>query len=283
MDPLHAACLDVFGSVPGRVARLHGGDLSDVARVQLENGQVVVAKQGPMVAREARMLEAIAAAEVPVPQVLAIAGEVLFLEALDERRAAPSHWAKFGEDLARLHACAGDAYGWHEDYAFGTVMIYNAPSGHGPDRGPDRGPEKGPGDWPGFWAERRLLPFVAQMERGLGARLETLAGRLGELLPAAPAPGLLHGDLWSGNLLATQDAIHLIDPACYFGDGEVDLAMLNLFGGPGPGFAEGYGALQPGWETRRAVYSLFPALVHLRLFGAGYRAMVERFLEDAGA
>ena len=269
MDALAAACRAVFGQVPTTVERLHGGDLSVVTRLGFADGLTVVAKEGPMVDREARMLGAIAAAGVPAPLVLGLSGEVLFLEALEERRAGPAHWARFGEDLARLHATPGDDYGWGEDYAFGPVMIYNAPV-----------PAL---DWPGFWAERRLLPFVSEMPPGLAARVERLAGRLGDLLPAAPAPGLLHGDLWTGNLLATAEAIHLIDPACYFGHGEVDLAMLHLFGGPGPGFQESYGALAPGWQERRAVYSLFPALVHLRLFGAGYTNMVDRFLAAAGS
>jgi fructosamine-3-kinase len=59
--------------------------------------------------------------------------------------------------------------------------------------------------------------------------------------------------------------------------------MLHLFGRPGPGFAEGYGPLAPGWEARRPVYQLWPALVHLRLFGGGYRGMVEGLLDRAGA
>lgn len=275
MDGLAAACRDVFGQTARRVARMHGGDLSQVSRLTLADGVRVVAKQGPMVDREARMLEAIAAAGVPCPRVLGTVGEVLFLEALDEVRPEPRHWARFGEDLRRLHRTPGDTYGWPEDYAFGPVMIYNTATGTDDD--------PGPGQWPRFWGERRLLPFVAQLDRGLGARVEALARRLPEMLPATPLPGLLHGDLWTGNLLATPAAIHLIDPACFHGDGEVDLAMLHLFGGPGPGFHEGYGPLAPGWDQRRAVYALFPALVHLRLFGAGYRPMVERFLDAAGA
>lgn len=74
----------------------------------------------------------------------------------------------------------------------------------------------------------------------------------------------------------------LIDPACYRGHGEVDLAMLSLFGAPGPAFAAGYGALEPGAETRRPIYRLWPAIVHLRLFGGGYRGLVERLLDEAG-
>ena len=267
MEALAAACLDVFGSRPARVTPLHGGDLSEVAWLVLEDGREVVAKQGPMVAREARMLAGLAAADVPAPHVLGQSATVLFLDALQEVRPGPDHWARFGADLARLHGTIGDSYGWGEDYAFGPVPIYNASTE----------------TWPAFWAERRLLPFVAGMERGLGARVEALARRLDDLLPRTPSPALLHGDLWTGNLLATADAIQLIDPACYFGDPEVDLAMLHLFGGPGAGFHDAYGPLAPGWEQRRTVYSLFPALVHLRLFGAGYRGMVERFLDAVGA
>lgn len=266
MDALSGAIHEVFHAAVVRQQPLHGGDLSEVTLVELADGRRVVAKQGPMVAREARMLRAITSAGVPAPEMLGLAGEVMFIEALTETRPYPEHWTKFGEDLARLHATIGSHYGWAEDYAFGPVAIPNAPTE----------------DWPGFWAERRLLPFVAHLPPALAARVEALAQRLSEYLPSTPRPGLLHGDLWTGNLLPTPKGIYLIDPASYYGDGEVDLAMLHLFGGPGPGFAEGYGPLAPGWQTRRAIYSLFPALVHVRLFGAGYYAMAERFLTSVG-
>ncbi len=267
MDTVRQAVREALHDDIARRLPLHGGDLSEVMLFELAGGGPVVAKRGAMVGREARMLEAIAAAGVPAPKVLGLWGDVLFIEALEEVRPGPDLWARFGEDLARLHATRGGGYGWPEDYAFGPVAIPNATAE----------------DWPGFWAERRLLPFLPHLPAALARRVDGLARRLPELLPAQPVPGLLHGDLWTGNLLTTARAIYLIDPACYHGDGEVDLAMLHLFGGPGPGFEEGYGALAPGWKTRRAVYSLFPALVHVRLFGAGYHAMAERFLTAAGS
>jgi fructosamine-3-kinase len=60
----------------------------------------------------------------------------------------------------------------------------------------------------------------------------------------------------------------------------VDLAMLTLFDAPGHSFWEAYGSLEPGWEVRRSVYQVFPALVHFRLFGASYAGMVDRLLTD---
>jgi fructosamine-3-kinase len=103
------------------------------------------------------------------------------------------------------------------------------------------------------------------------------------MIPAAPPAALLHGDLWSGNALFTDGATYLIDPACYHGDAEVDLAMLELFATPPDAFYAAYGRPHGDWATRRAAYQLWPALVHLRLFGQGYRGMVEDRLARLGA
>jgi hypothetical protein len=144
-----------------------------------------------------------------------------------------------------------------------------------PSRSPTRRWRTGPASGPSAacWPASTRCPPISR------AGWKALARRLPDLLPARPAPSLLHGDLWAGNVLFGGGGVSgLIDPACYYGDGEVDLAMLHLFGAPGPGFAEGYGALAPGAAERRAIYQLWPAITHLRLFGAGYRGMVEGLL-----
>jgi fructosamine-3-kinase len=90
--------------------------------------------------------------------------------------------------------------------------------------------------------------------------------------------------LWGGNILVAEGRLAaLIDPACYHGDAEVDLAMLTLFDEPPEAFWSAYGPLEPGWRERRAAYQLFPALLHLRLFGASYGGMVDRLLASLGA
>lgn len=262
-----AAVAAALGTEVAEITPLHGGDLSRVARVRLIDGTAVVAKTGKLVAIEAQMLEAIAAAGAPAPRVLAVAGSLMILEHLAQTRASPQGWRSLGASLATLHAVRGARYGWGQDYAFGPAALPNAPLG----------------DWPEFWGGRRLLAWPAALPSDIAARLDRLAARLPDLLPPAPAPALLHGDLWSGNVLFTAGGAALIDPACYHGDAEVDLAMLHLFGRPGPDFADAYGPLEPGWAERRALYQLWPALVHLRLFGSGYRGMVERCLGAVGA
>ena len=248
--------------------RLHGGDLSDVFRLTLTlDHSTCVAKIGPKVAQEARMLEALARAGAPVPDVFGVSGDVLLMEDLPESPATSQGWARLGTALRALHATTDTEYGWAEDYAFGKVRIPNTPKS----------------SWPEFWAEQRLMADPGALPADIAGRVEVLARRLPDLLPATPPAALLHGDLWRGNVHFSHGTAYLIDPACTYGDAEVDLAMLNLFGHPPAAFAEGYGPLPAGHEKRRPLYQLWPALVHLRLFGTGYRAMVTRLLEQVGA
>lgn len=266
MSGLNQTVLSLLGTEVLRARPLHGGDLSEVQLLSLSDGRHVMAKTGPLVAAEASMLRAIRDAGAPAPEVLGVANGVLLMEALEETAASAKGWQALGESLRQLHSASGPHYGWAEDYAFGPAAIPNAPLE----------------SWVEFWATRRLLAAPDALPRDLRVRIEALCKRLPKLLPDMPPAALLHGDLWSGNVLFSGSAAYLIDPACYYGHGEVDLAMLHLFGAPPEEFHGAYGALEPGFEARRAIYQLWPALVHLRLFGASYRGMVEARLEGLG-
>ncbi|MGQ0589307.1 MAG: fructosamine kinase family protein [Sphingosinicella sp.] len=252
-----------------QLERLAGGDLSEVLLVPRPDGERVVAKGGSSPGVEAEMLRALAAAGVPAPLVEGEFESVLLLRHVEHDGLFNARaWADIGARLAQLHANIGPSYGWVADYNLGTVHLDNREGQ----------------DWPTFWAEQRLISVARLLDRPLRARIEALARRLGDALPRSPPPALLHGDLWTGNILVRDGRLAaLIDPACYHGDAEVDLAMITLFDAPPESFAGAYGALAPGWEQRRTIYQLFPALVHLRLFGGSYSALVDRLLSSAGA
>ena len=96
-------------------------------------------------------------------------------------------------------------------------------------------------------------------------------------------PSLLHGDLWSGNILcgARQEAV-FIDPAVYYGHREVDIAMTRMFGGFDPVFLDHYHScfpLEKGWEERVLIHNLYPQLVHLVLFGNAYLRGIENVIQ----
>ena len=244
--------------------RLAGGDLSAVFRLTLAGGTTLIAKQASDAPAEAAMLRAIRVAGAPAPEVKAVAGEWLLMEDIAAGGTVAAAWPDLARVLRRLHAATGEDYGWPTDHGFGSVRIENQPAA----------------DWPAFWAERRLrchLPFVRP---DLARRIARLAEQLPDLLPHRPRPSLLHGDLWGGNVLVAGNRVAaLIDPACYHGDREVDVAMLTLFDRPPAVFFDAL-ALDAGWERRQPIYRLWPLIVHLRLFGDSYADAVETALSS---
>ena len=220
-----------------------GGSIADVRRLRLADGRTVVVKIsrrlacGPnhlesRVHEEAAGLAAIGSTgTIPVPEVVGI-GEsggivMLVLEDLgDSIRASPSDWVDFGIRLADLHASNGTStFGFDHDNHLGDTSQDNSPSSD-------------PSSWSTFLSERRLSPMQRRLQQAglLDSIDEDLLARLVEdlpaLLPEGIQPGLLHGDLWSGNVLPTQDrGITMIDPAVFHGDPLFELGMMRLFGG----------------------------------------------------
>lgn len=252
-----------------RLERLSGGDLSEVLLLRRPDGRCTVAKGGAAVGAEAAMLRVLAGAGIPVPTVEGEHDGVLLLEYVDNDGVMSPHaWADIGSALRRLHEHVGERYGWPANHRIGSIELDNRQSS----------------DWPAFWGQQRLASTAGVLDRPWRDRVEALAARLPDLLPQSPSAALLHGDLWSGNILVAQGKLAaLIDPACCHGDREVDLAMLTLFDAPPAEFWDHYGSRDPGWEARVGLYQLFPALLHLRLFGSAYAPLVDRLLRQNGA
>lgn len=214
---------------------------------------------------------------VRVPQVLGQgANEThawIELEWFDLHPADAASDTRMGEALARLHAATAASFGLERDNAIGATPQPNAPSD----------------DWVAFWRERRLgFQFELAAANGYGGRLQDQGRRLLESLPALfggyrPLPSLLHGDLWGGNHAMLADGTPVVyDPAVYYGDREVDIAMTRLFGGFGPRFYAAYDEAWPpqaGRAARQDLYNLYHVLNHLNLFGGGYRAQAEAMIE----
>ena len=260
--------MTVPSSIAGRavadVRRVPGGDINDAYRVTLDDGERAFVKtradpgDGEYATEAAGLRWLAEPRALGVPAVLEVGSDFLALEWLEEGRLDAGGDEELGRGLARVHAAGAERFGGPAPLHLGPLLLPNDPAA----------------DWPTFYAERRLLPLADDFPdvHRLCERIHDLAG------PEEP-PARLHGDLWSGNVLASGGRPYLIDPAAYGGNREVDLAMLRLFGSPGPRFLPAYEEVAPlseGHEDRVALYQLFPLLVHAALFGGGYAASVER-------
>jgi fructosamine-3-kinase len=265
---------DALGSEVRDLRRIGGQHGVDHFRLTVTDGRTAFAKvardgsgaSSPGFAAEASGLRWLGAADaVPVPGVLATDDSILIIEWLPEGQASRSAAARFGADLARLHAAGAEQFGAPWDGVLAGLPL----------------PNEQAVDWPAWFATRRLLPY-ARLARDAGAFsaadtqvVESVAARISKLAGPAEPPSRIHGDCWSGNVLWSGGRGWLIDPAAHGGHRETDLAMLSLFGAPHlDQILVSYQEVAPladGWRGRIPLHQLHPLLVHVCLFGAGYR------------
>lgn len=249
-----------------------GGCISPAARIETPAGRFFAKwnDAGPpdLFLREADGLRAMADATsgLAIPRVVAARGPeagapaLIVMEFLDP---GPLDDEALGVGLAQMHRGSAPAFGFEADTYCGLTRQdnTNTPS------------------WTEFYARRRLAPLVARIDtaHGLSAAdrrvYERLIDRLPALLPEPERPSLIHGDLWSGNVLGARRGPALVDPACAFADREMELGMMTLFGGFSDRTFDAYDdtwPLPPGWRQRNGLFQLYHLLNHFLLFGGHY-------------
>ncbi len=282
MISLEARIAEAAGARVVGLRSLSGGCVGDVFRAELASGAKVAVKAGAKGGRldvEGDMLTALARVHFPVPKVLFAADDLLVMDYVEtDGGLSASAEADAAELLAKLHENTAPAFGYGHDTLIGGLT---QPNGWEPS-------------WLAFFRDRRLLYMAGEAHRAgrlparTLARIEKLAGRLGEWIAEPARPSLIHGDAWGGNILYRRGRVAaFIDPAIYYADPEIELAFGTLFGTFGDAFFRRYGELRPlragFFEARRDLYNLYPLLVHVRLFGGAYVGDVERTLTRFGA
>ena len=211
---------------------------------------------------------------IRVPQAIGcgLAGAQAFLamEYLD-LSGSPDE-AIFACQLAAMHQNTQHRFGFAIDNTIGSTVQINSFSE----------------DWNNFWQQHRLGYQLSLAKlNGYGNELYDTGMRLNERVDRfyrsyRPLASLLHGDLWSGNWAADKTGAPVIyDPACYYGDHEADLAMMELFGSPGQRFFAAYNEVFPidaGYPQRRELYNLYHILNHANLFGGSYVSQSQRII-----
>jgi fructosamine-3-kinase len=211
---------------------------------------------------------------VPKPICYGVASESAYivLEWLGLDRGNRESWQKMGCDLAKLHQVRkSTAFGWERNNTIGATPQINTWTS----------------DWTIFFTQHRIgyQLKLAKQRSGNFSQGDRLLSIIPELLANhQPQPSLVHGDLWSGNAAVTQSGEPVIfDPATYWGDREVDIAMTELFGGFPNEFYQGYDQtfpLEAGYKQRKTLYNLYHVLNHFNLFGGSYESQANRMIQS---
>ena len=261
-----------------KVSQLGGGSINSVFLVELEKTKIVIKindslKFLGMFENEKKGLLKLNASGVQTPQVIFERSKdnLAFLALEYIPNGNFGNWELFGEKLAVLHMNKNEFFGLDYDNYIGSLRQIN----------------KKENTWKGFYSNQRLLHLTKfafdeeLLSKTDSKKMEKICLKLDTYIPFTE-PSLIHGDLWSGNLIFDQQGKPVfIDPAIYYGHPEMDWAMLSLFGSYPEAAMKSYSNIIPlenSYFEREKIYQLYPLLVHLVLFGKSYYRNISEIL-----
>ncbi|MDX1295929.1 MAG: fructosamine kinase family protein [Sulfurimonadaceae bacterium] len=245
-----------------------------LSHVRLHDGRQIIVKESVHAHIEADMLRFLGK-HLPCAEVYYSSDSVLLMEYLDDGCRIDEEEA--ARSLAQMHRKRFEFFGFERDTTIGPYVQINTPFS----------------SWRAFFSQQRVMQMATachnegKINTALLKRITKFAENFDEYLNEPSHPSLLHGDIWSGNVLTRENRFAaLIDPAVYYGHFEMELAFIGMFNTFGDAFYRRYGEhrhIEPGFfESRAHIYCLFPYLVHVRAFGSSYIRGLESILNRFG-
>ena len=264
------------------IKQVHGGDIHSAWQLEFSNKKLFLKKNvrnKKFLKFEKYCLENlrkfINQENLIIPEVIAYKNinniEILLIEWIDMQN---FNQKKLGKGLGEMHLKATESnptkFGFPVDGFIGTT-----------DQ--TKGWEN---NWTDCFLKLRIMPQLSILENNFLNKetINKLKEKIKlELLDHKPINTLIHGDLWSGNVGMEKDGKGVIfDPASWWADNEVDIAMTKLFGGFRKEFYEEYHKIFPlkeGFEKRIIIYNFYHVLNHANMFGGGYLNQVKDYVK----
>ena len=279
---INEICEELGETYPKSIEEVHGGDIHSAWRIEFSNKKLFLKRN----IRNKKFLEFekyclqnlrkyINQENLVIPQVIAYKNvkniEFLLIEWIDMHNFDQK---KLGKGLGELHLKSAESnpkmFGFPVEGFIGTT---------------DQ--KKGLEDnWIDCFLNLRIIPQLLILKSTILDKETTtqVTEKIKlELLNHKPINTLVHGDLWSGNAGMDKTGRGVIfDPASWWADNEVDIAMTKLFGGFRKEFYEEYHRFFPirnGFEKRIIIYNFYHILNHANMFGGGYLNQVEDYVK----
>jgi fructosamine-3-kinase len=276
-------CDELGETYPKSIEQVHGGDIHSAWQIEFSNRKLFLKKN----IRDKKFLEFekyclqnlkkfINQENLVIPEVIAYKNieniEILLLEWIDMYNFDQK---KLGKGLGEMHLKSAESnpkmFGSPVEGFIGTT---------------DQ--KKGWKDnWIDCFLNLRIIPQLLILESTILDKeiINKVQDKIkSELLNHKPINSLVHGDLWSGNVGTGKNGRGVIfDPASWWADNEVDIAMTKLFGGFRKEFYEEYHRIFPiknGFEKRIIIYNFYHILNHANMFGGGYLKQVKDYVKE---
>ena len=279
---INEICEELGETYPKSIEQVHGGDIHNAWRIEFSNKKLFLKRN----IRNKKFLEFekyclqnlrkyINQENLVIPEVIAYKNikniEILLIEWIDMHKFDQK---KLGKGLGELHLKSAESnpkmFGFPVEGFIGTT---------------DQ--KKGLEDnWIDCFLNLRIIPQLLSLKSRILDKetINKVKEKIqSELLNHKPINALVHGDLWSGNAGMDKNGKGVIfDPASWWADNEVDIAMTKLFGGFRKEFYEEYHRIFPiknGFEKRIIIYNFYHILNHANMFGGGYLNQVEDYVK----
>ena len=269
---INEICEELGEKYPKSIEQVHGGDIHNAWRIEFSNKKLFLKRN----IRNKKFLKFekyclqnlrkyINQENLVIPEVIAYKNikniEILLIEWIDMHNFDQK---KLGKGLGELHLKSAESnpkmFGFPVEGFIGTT---------------DQ--KKGMEDnWIDCFLNLRIIPQLLSLKSRILDKeiINKVKEKIkSELLNHKPINALVHGDLWSGNAGMDKNGKGVIfDPASWWADNEVDIAMTKLFGGFRKEFYEEYHRIFPlknGFEKRIIIYNFYHILNHANMFGGG--------------
>ena len=279
---INEICEELGETYPKSIEQVHGGDIHNAWRIEFSNKKLFLKRN----IRNKKFLEFekyclqnlrkyINQENLVIPEVIAYKNikniEILLIEWIDMHNFDQK---KLGKGLGELHLKSAESnpkmFGFPVEGFIGTT---------------DQ--KKGLEDnWIDCFLNLRIIPQLLILKSTISDEetINKVKEKIkSELLNHKPTNALVHGDLWSGNAGTNNSGKGVrFDPASWWADNEVDIAMTKLFGGFRKEFYEEYHRIFPiknGFEKRIIIYNFYHILNHANMFGGGYLNQVEDYVK----
>lgn len=257
-----------------KVNHITGGDINEARQLIDQDGTFyflkfnTASKGSALLNSELKGLSLLMKQDVRTPQILQQSTDTSFpFILMNWINEGPRDSHQLAQALSNIHNNKSEQFGLDHDNHIGSLAQSNLLKD----------------DFYEFYLQCRIEPQIKMAKDNgfsLPIRLEGFEAVIRSEIPSE-SPTLIHGDLWSGNLIDSVDGPVFIDPSTSYSHREQDLAMMRLFGGFDISVLNHYNELLPlelGYEQRADIFQLYYLLIHLNIFGSSYKAQVERIL-----